>query len=78
MSGNAWREDALCRQTDPELFHPEAGANAADARHTCMACPVRQECLEFALDTEQFWGIWGGLSQNELRRRVRIRRAAAA
>ncbi|TPM82622.1 WhiB family transcriptional regulator [Mesorhizobium sp. B2-3-3] len=78
MNGDAWREEALCRQTDPELFHPEVGANTVDAKRTCTACPVRRDCLEFALETEQYWGVWGGLSQNELRRRVRIRRAGAA
>lgn len=75
MNGNAWREDALCRQTDPELFHPEVGGTSTLATRTCAACPVRSECLEYALATEQYWGIWGGLTQDELRRRIRIQRA---
>ncbi|WP_078878724.1 WhiB family transcriptional regulator [Streptomyces sp. NRRL B-24720] len=73
-----WREDALCRQTDPNLFHPAPGCSPAPAKRTCMACPVRPECLDYALDTRQHWGVWGGLDQNELRRLNRARRAQAA
>lgn len=73
-----WREDALCQQTDPELFHPEPGGNTQPAKQTCMACIVRSQCLDYALRTEQFWGIWGGLDQTELRRRIRVRRMGAA
>lgn len=74
---NDWQEDALCRQTDPEIFHPEVGGTAAPAKRTCMTCPVRAECLEYAVDTGQRDGIWGGLGPKELRRLVRARRAEA-
>lgn len=76
--GDSWREGALCQQTDPELFHPGAGESATPALRICHACHVRTQCLEYALDTKQHWGIWGGLTQNGLRRRVRIRQAEAA
>ncbi|MFJ8923911.1 WhiB family transcriptional regulator [Streptomyces sp. NPDC102415] len=75
---DAWREDALCRQTDPALFHPEPGGTTTPAKRTCMACTVRRECLDYAIDTGQHWGIWGGVSQNELRRLVRVARAEVA
>jgi WhiB family redox-sensing transcriptional regulator len=75
---DTWREDALCRQTDPELYFPERGGNTRDAKETCMACEVRTQCLDFALDTGQNHGIWGGVSERELRRLARARRAEAA
>ncbi|MDP5310456.1 WhiB family transcriptional regulator [Streptomyces poriferorum] len=71
---DTWREDALCRQTDPEIFHPEVGGTAAPAKRTCMACEVRRSCLDYAVEAGEQWGIWGGLGQPELRRLIRARR----
>ncbi|MGW2594825.1 WhiB family transcriptional regulator [Streptomyces sp. NPDC001515] len=70
-----WRVDALCRQTDPDLFMPEVGGSAKDAKATCMACEVRRECLDYAIQAGERWGVWGGLGQQELRRLTRARRA---
>jgi hypothetical protein len=63
---------ALCRQTDPDLFFPVGigGAVAAQneqAKQVCRQCPVRVACLNFALDTGQTSGVWGGLSEAERR-----------
>jgi WhiB family redox-sensing transcriptional regulator len=74
--GVAWQESALCAQTDPELFFPEKGGSVREAKKVCMACPVRAECLEWALDTGERYGIWGGLSERE-RRKVKKQRDAA-
>lgn len=62
-----WREDALCSQTDPELFHPEPGRSVRPAKAVCMACEVRTECLDYALGTGEQRGVWGGLSERERR-----------
>ena len=79
---HSWRDQALCRDTDPELFFPIGTTGFAllqleKARQVCGECQVRAECLEFALDTNQDSGIWGGLSEEERRviRRQRARRA---
>lgn len=53
IPNDTWREDALCRQTDPELYFPERGGSTRDAKDTCMSCEVRTECLDFALATDQ-------------------------
>jgi WhiB family transcriptional regulator, redox-sensing transcriptional regulator len=81
---HSWRDQALCRDTDPELFFPIGTTGFAllqleKARQVCCECLVRAECLEFALDTNQDSGIWGGLSEEERRviRRQRARRARA-
>ncbi len=62
-----WVHDALCAQTDPELFFPTKSDHGLVAKEICVACPVRQPCLDYALDYADF-GIWGGMSVNERRR----------
>ncbi|MEJ5919216.1 MULTISPECIES: WhiB family transcriptional regulator [unclassified Corynebacterium] len=63
-----WQEQALCAQTDPEAFFPEKGGSTREAKRICRACGVRDECLEFALENDERFGIWGGLSERERRR----------
>lgn len=69
----AWREHALCAETDPEAFFPEKGGSTREAKRVCAACEVRAECLEYALSQDERFGIWGGLSERERRR---LRRAS--
>lgn len=64
----AWYQDALCAQTDPDAFFPDKGGSTRDARRVCMACPVKQECLQDALDTDERFGVRGGLSGRERRK----------
>lgn len=75
-----WRDDALCRDTDPDLFFPvgttgPAISQIAAAKNVCQQCAAREECLDFALVTNQDSGVWGGTSEEE-RRTIRRRRAA--
>jgi WhiB family redox-sensing transcriptional regulator len=75
----SWRDHALCRDTDPELFFPVGTTGMAlvqidKARQVCGECHVRSECLDFALETNQDSGVWGGLSEEE-RRVIRRQRA---
>ncbi|HZB21392.1 MAG TPA: WhiB family transcriptional regulator [Blastococcus sp.] len=71
-----WREDALCAETDPEAFFPEKGGSTREAKRVCSGCSVRAECLESALENDERFGIWGGLSERE-RRRLRVLRRDA-
>ena len=71
-SALAWQADALCAQTDPEAFFPEKGGSTRDAKKICTTCEVRSECLEYALQNDERFGIWGGLSERE-RRKLRRR-----
>ena len=68
----AWQTDSLCAQTDPEAFFPEKGGSTRDAKKICASCEVRQHCLEYALENDERFGIWGGLSERE-RRKLRKR-----
>lgn len=63
----AWMDDALCAQTDPEAFFPDKGGSTRAAKAVCAACPVRQQCLDYALAHRETSGIWGGLSALERR-----------
>lgn len=63
-----WQDQALCAQTDPEAFFPEKGGSTREAKRICRACGVRDECLEYALEHDERFGIWGGLSDRERRR----------
>src|ERR1022692_3365182 len=84
MTGEAdWRELSACRQEDPELFFPlvPAGPGLVQierAKAVCARCQVPAECLQFAMETVQDHGVWGGTSEEERRalRRARNRRPA--
>lgn len=74
-----WREDAVCRTVDPDLFFPDQvikgvthpKVQAREAKAICAQCPVRQECLSEALLRPEPFGIWGGTTEQE---RVNLRR----
>lgn len=81
VAPDAWRSEAACRDTDPDLFFPvgttgPAIDQIAQAKEVCGECDVREPCLEFALSTNQDSGIWGGTSEEE-RRKLRRRWMAA-
>lgn len=63
-----WQDRALCAQTDPEAFFPEKGGSTREAKRVCRSCEVRAECLDYALENDERFGIWGGLSERERRR----------
>ena len=68
LDDEQWQERALCAQTDPEAFFPEKGGSTREAKRICTGCEVRSECLEYALEHDERFGIWGGLSERERRR----------
>jgi WhiB family transcriptional regulator, redox-sensing transcriptional regulator len=60
--------DGLCAQVDPEMFFPEQGWRTAEAKRICAACDHRAACLDDALERDERFGIWGGLSERERRK----------
>lgn len=66
-----WRERANCAGTDADVFFPEAGGSLQPALRICAACPVTQECLDFALENDERYGVWGGVGADERRRKLR-------
>ena len=83
-----WRRDAACKDLDPNLFFPigvtgPAVDQIAAAKSICGQCSAQAACLDFAITTNQEFGVWGGTTEDErrvLRRqwRARIRRERAA
>lgn len=73
----SWQDYANCRGADADLFFPERGASTRKAKAICAECQVRQECLEFAIQIGEKFGIWGGMSERE-RRKIRRERQLAA
>lgn len=69
-----WQARGVCAETDPEVFFPEKGGSTRQAKMVCRGCEVRGECLEYALEHDERFGIWGGLSARE---RLRMKREAA-
>ena len=76
-----WRNRAACLDKDPELFFPvddggERGGREGGQESVCRRCPVVDTCLQWALESGQDAGVWGGMSEDE--RRALKRRAARA
>lgn len=60
-----WMVDTPCAQADPDEWHPEKAETGAQAKRVCRTCPHVSLCLEWALETRQPHGVWGGLSANQ-------------
>ena len=71
-----WFDDAACRDVGTDVFFPTSEAQSDEAKSICAVCPVREECLEYALETRPGDGVWGGLTATELRRVIRGRQKA--
>ncbi len=56
-----------CAQTDPEAFFPEKANQTRLVKKVCSGCEVRAQCLDYALDNDEQFGIWGGLTELERR-----------
>lgn len=69
----SWMGEGICAQTGPELFFPDRGGSVTEAKELCADCPIRSECLEYALDNGERFGVWGGLSERERRAVARSR-----
>lgn len=78
-----WRSSAACLSADPDLFFPISSTGPAErqiarAKVICAGCPVRIQCLDFALTHDQTHGIWGGTTAEDRQRDRRRRRRRAA
>ena len=81
-----WMDAALCAQVgDPALWFEESqhrysqspdGTRESLAKGVCSRCPVKAECLEFALATDERYGVWGGMTPDERVAYKRGRRSA--
>ena len=71
-----WMSEAACAQIDSDPWFPEKGGSTREVKKICAACPVQTQCLKYALDHDERFGVWGGMSERE-RRRLKRDGAAA-
>lgn len=69
MPTNNWMDRGRCKGTDPEIFFEDASETLAKA--ICRGCPVKPDCLTWAMDNDQD-GVWGGMSSDERRKLQRV------
>lgn len=70
----SWFAQAACRGIRTDVFYPEQGGDSSSPKSVCEGCPVREECLDYAMATGDRFGVWGGTSGKErsaMRRRQR-------
>jgi len=66
---HGWRDRALCAQIGGDIWFPEKGGDSGvAAKRVCRACPVTAECLAYALEMGEEYGVWGGMSPQQRRR----------
>jgi len=70
-------DEAACKGTDTTVFFPVSETFAGGAKAICATCPVSEQCLEYAIQTRQPDGVWGGLTAVERHRLVRRRQKEA-
>ena len=66
------KNELPCRTVDPDTFFPvgttgPALVQAEEAKALCRLCPIRQQCLDWALDEGVEFGVWGGMTEQERR-----------
>jgi len=73
LTGPDWQTQALCAQTGADFFFPEPGSSVREAKRICGMCEMRSACLQYALENDERFGVWGGLSEKE---RLQLRRTS--
>ncbi|MFI1702003.1 WhiB family transcriptional regulator [Streptomyces bobili] len=69
-----WRDSASCAGLDSRVFYAEGRGSTAQvqqAKRICSGCPVTKECADYAITNGEYYGVWGGMSQKELREKRR-------
>jgi WhiB family redox-sensing transcriptional regulator len=68
----AWQEDGKCKEADTEIFFLDSGESGKQKREKqrkakaiCKGCPVVNECLQHAMKTPEYFGVWGGMTADE-------------
>jgi WhiB family redox-sensing transcriptional regulator len=74
VPGEGWVVYAKCTDIPRTTFFPHDRVGIMVAKRVCASCPVRGQCLEYALENRIAHGVWGGASEQERRRMLRHRR----
>ena len=70
-SERPWVVFSACRDADPEVFFPVSREETDAALAICATCTVQAECLDYALEARERYGIWGGKTEKQRRRLLR-------
>lgn len=72
----SWQVDSECSKPENkhlmEYFFSTKSSEKYEAKNLCFSCPVREQCLRWALENRQIWGIWGGRDEGEIRRTLSV------
>jgi len=71
LAERPWAVFAACRDADSDLFFPATKAMERQALGVCETCPVVDDCLAFALDTRERFGVWGATTEQQRKRLLR-------
>lgn len=71
-----WQSEGLCAEPSnakmADYFFSKVPEEKYAAKNLCFTCPVRQQCLQWALENKQIWGVWGGKDEVEIRRALSV------
>jgi hypothetical protein len=70
-----WHEKAICTKLNDEeleIFFSEEPEEIVKAKNLCFSCPVRKDCIKWALEDSRIWGVWGGHDEQEIRRTLSV------
>lgn len=74
--GLDWQKEAKCNEPDnrwmQDYFFSPNTDKKYHAKNLCFSCDVRADCITWALENEEIWGIWGGRDENEIRRTLAV------
>ncbi|MDA2954234.1 MAG: WhiB family transcriptional regulator [Actinomycetota bacterium] len=73
----SWRAKGACQGLNPDIFYPDSEENCEQALSICKTCEVRIACLNYALESREKQGVWGGASARERRKLLRTNRRSA-
>lgn len=71
-----WTDSANCKDMDKSMFFPSTVGGIKLAKRVCSTCPVSAECLQYAVDNELTYGVWGGLGETDREKLARDARRA--
>lgn len=72
----SWQKDGACAKPENkhlvDAFFSDDRSEQHKAKNLCFTCPVRKDCIKFALETKEIWGVWGGKDEDEIRRTLSV------
>ena len=71
LNERPWAVFSACREADPGIFFAGTRADEREALVVCSICTVKNDCLDFAIETRERFGVWGGTTERERKKLLR-------